>query len=92
MNVIPLVYSLFLSFTEYSAVRPAAPVWIGFENYAELFQDRLFIQSVLVTLGFVAGSTIPVWILSLLAAILFFQRFPGREFLKTIFYTPVLPQ
>lgn len=88
-NVYPILNGVYLSMTNFTLLRP--PVWVGFENYVELFQDRLFIQSVLVTLGFVAGSTIPVWILSLLAAVLFFQRFPGRDFLKTIFYTPVLP-
>lgn len=88
-NVYPIFNGVYLSMTNFTLLRP--PVWIGFENYAELLQDRLFMQSVLVTLGFVAGSTIPVWIISLFAAVLFFQRFPGRDFLKTIFYTPVLP-
>ena len=88
-NVYPIINGIYLSMTNFTLLRP--PVWIGLENYAELLQDRLFIQSVLVTLGFVAGATIPVWILSLLAAVLFFQRFPGRDFLKTVFYTPVLP-
>lgn len=88
-NVYPIINGVYLSLTNFTLLRP--PVWIGLENYTELLQDRLFRQSVLVTLGFVAGATIPVWILSLLAAVLFFQRFPGRDFLKTVFYTPVLP-
>ena len=88
-NVYPIINGVYLSMTSFTLLRP--PVWIGFENYIELMQDRLFIQSVLVTLGFVAGATVPVWILSLLAAVLFFQRFPGRDYLKTVFYTPVLP-
>jgi multiple sugar transport system permease protein len=88
-NVYPILNGVYLSMTTFTLLRP--PVWIGLENYAELLGDPLFRQSVLVTLGFVAGSTIPVWILSLAAAVLFFQRFPGRDLLKTIFFTPVLP-
>ena len=44
-----------------------------------------------MTLGFVLGSTIPVWIVSLLAALLFYQKFRGRELFKLLFFTPVLP-
>ncbi len=88
-NAYPIFNGIYLSLTNFTLLRP--PVWIGFENYTELLNDRLFRQSVLVTLGFVAGATIPVWILSLLSAVLFFQKFPGRDFLKTVFYTPVLP-
>ena len=40
---------------------------------------------------FVAGATLPVWILSLLAALLFDQAFRGRDILKAAFFLPVLP-
>jgi multiple sugar transport system permease protein len=43
------------------------------------------------TLVFVLGATLPVWVLSLLAALLFDQAFRGREILKTLFFLPVLP-
>ena len=32
--MVPSIYSLFLSFTDYSAIAKGAPVWIGFENFA----------------------------------------------------------
>ena len=31
-NVFPLFYSLYLSFTNYSAIVPKAPVWVGFRE------------------------------------------------------------
>ncbi len=40
---------------------------------------------------FVAGATLPVWILSLLAALLFDQAFRGRDIIKAAFFLPVLP-
>ncbi len=39
MNIFPLFYSLFLSFTEYSAIANKAPVWIGIENYRSILTD-----------------------------------------------------
>ena len=85
----PIVSGLYYSLTEFTLLRP--PVFIGLQNYVDLLKDRLFLKSISVTLGYVAGSTLPVWILSLFAAVVFFQKFRGREFLKILFFAPVLP-
>ncbi len=85
----PIVTGLLYSLTDFTLLRP--PVWVGLQNYQDLLKDRLFVKSISVTLGYVAGTTVPVWVLSLLAAVLFYQRFPAREFFKTLFFTPVLP-
>ena len=85
----PIVSGIYYSLTEFTLLRP--PVFIGLQNYIDLFKDRLFLKSISVTLGYVAGSTVPVWIISLFAAVVFFQKFRGREFLKILFFAPVLP-
>ncbi len=85
----PILSGLLYSLTDFTLLRP--PVWVGLQNYQDLLKDRLFLKSISVTMGYVLGTTVPVWVLSLLAALLFYQRFPGREFLKTLFFTPVLP-
>src|SRR5687767_5412002 len=85
----PIVSGIYYSLTEFTLLRP--PVYVGLQNYGELFKDRLFLKSISVTLGYVAGSTFPVWVLSLFAAVVFFQKFRGREFLKMLFFAPVLP-
>ncbi len=85
----PILSGFVLSLTDFTLLRP--PVWVGLQNYVDLFKDRLFLKSISVTLGYVLGSTLPVWVLSLLAALLFYQRFPGRETLKLLFFSPLLP-
>ncbi len=85
----PMLSGMYLSLTKFTLLNP--PRFCGLENYQNLLNDRLFIKSVGVTLRYVLGSTIPVWGLSLLAALLFFQKFPGREIFKTLFFLPVLP-
>src|SRR5690606_12550534 len=85
----PMVTGILFSFTDFTLLKP--PVWVGLQNYQDLLKDRLFIKSISVTLGFVLGSTVPVWTLSLLAALVFFQKFRGREALKAVFFSPVLP-
>ena len=85
----PLVTGFYLSLTKFTLLRP--PVFIGFDNYANLLNDRLFLKSISVTVGFVVGSTAPTVILSLFVALLFYQKFPGREGLKLVFFSPLLP-
>ncbi len=87
--IYPILSGFVLSLTDFTLLKP--PVWVGLDNYEDLLTDRVFLQSIGVTFGYVLGSTVPVWILSLLAALLFFQRFPAREILKVVFFSPFLP-
>lgn len=88
-NVFPMLFGLWLSFTDYDLLNP--PQWVGLDNFANLWGDRLFWQALGNTLVFVAGATVPVWVLSLLAALVFDQAFRGRDWLKAAFFLPVLP-
>ncbi|MCL4250754.1 MAG: sugar ABC transporter permease [Anaerolineae bacterium] len=85
----PILSGLYYSMTEFTLLKP--PVFVGFGNFEALLKDRLFLKSISVTLGYVAGSTFPVWVISLFAAVVFSQKFPGREILKALFFAPVLP-
>lgn len=64
----PIVASLFLSFTQYNVLQP--PKWVGFNNYYRLiFEDRLFWIAVRNTVMYVAG-TVPIGVaISLLLAV-----------------------
>ncbi len=88
-SIFPMLFGLYLSFTDYDLLNP--PLWVGFDNFANLVSDPLFRKALANTLMFVAGATVPVWVLSLLAALLFDQAFRGRDILKATFFLPVLP-
>jgi multiple sugar transport system permease protein len=85
----PIISGVYYSLTDFTLLKP--PVYVGLQNYQDLLKDRLFIKSIGVTLGFVVGTTVPAWVLSLLIALLFHQKFRGREILKVFFFSPVLP-
>jgi multiple sugar transport system permease protein len=85
----PIITGIYYSLTDFTLLKP--PVFVGLQNYVDLFKDRLFIRSISVTLAYVSGSTVPAWFLSLAAAVVFFQKFKGREILKVLFFSPVLP-
>ena len=65
----PIVIGFSLSLTDFTLLKP--PVWVGLQNYQDLLNDRLFLKSLNVTIGFVLGSTVPVWFISLAMAVLF---------------------
>jgi multiple sugar transport system permease protein len=88
-NVFPVLFGFYLSLTDYDLLNP--PEWVGLANFQNLFNDRLFVTALGNTFVFVLGATLPVWVGSLLAALLFDQRFRGRDILKTLFFLPVLP-
>src|SRR5258708_38965246 len=83
-SVFPVLFGFYLSLTDYDLLSP--PEWVGLENYRNLITDKLFLTALGNTLVFVAGSTVPVWALSLLAALLFDQAFRGRNILKAVFF------
>jgi multiple sugar transport system permease protein len=87
-NLYPTINGFYLSLTEYSLLRP--PRWIGFANYAAMPSDTLFRQALGVTAVFVVGSVVPKTILSLLIALVFVGSFRGREWFKTLYFTPTL--
>lgn len=85
-SLYPIFMSCYYSFTEFSAIKD--PVWIGLENYKELFEDKDFYKSLSNTLIFVAMSVPVTIILSLLVAMLLKITPVGRTLFRGIFYIP----
>ncbi len=84
----PLGAALYYSFTDYSVLLP--PVFIGFENYIELFQDELFWKSLYNTTFFAVGSVGLGIFMSLTLAILLNNNIRGIGIYRTIFFLPSL--
>ena len=87
--IFPILFGSYLSLTRYNLLAP--PVYVGFSNYAALLHDRLFLLSLRNTGLFVLGSTVPVWIGSLVLALVFDSKVRGRTVWRALFFLPVLP-
>ena len=83
----PLLYSLFLSFTQYSTLQNTYS-WIGFGNYTALLHDSNFRQALLNTLVFSAGTIPPIVALSLVAAVLLDSVTALRSFYRSAIFLP----
>ncbi len=83
----PLLYSLFLSFTDYRG--SGQPALIGLENYVYLFtRDPRFIDSVRSTFLYVIGFLPLNLAIGLGVALLMNQRVRGIMFARAIYYLP----
>ena len=87
--IFPILFGFYLSLTRYKLLSP--PVYVGFNNYFALLDDRMFLLSLRNTVLFVLGSTAPVWVGSLLLAVVFDSNVPGRTVWRALFFLPVLP-
>ncbi|HEX5731119.1 sugar ABC transporter permease, partial [Microbacterium sp.] len=89
LTIIPMVWSLYLSFTSYNIFSP--PKWIGLDNYVRMFtDDPAFIQSAQITLIYVLVGTPIMLIAALLVAMLLNYRDKGAGFFRSSFYAPSL--
>jgi multiple sugar transport system permease protein len=89
-NVFPLLYSLFLSFTDYSAVVFTAPEWIGFENFERVLASEKLWESFSITGRFVFLSVGLELILGFALALLLREQFAGSGIVTTLILIPMM--
>jgi len=87
-TLIPMVYSLYLSLTKFNLL--TAPQWIGFDNYARLFSDPRYLQSIKVTLLYVVTSVPLKLAAALLVAVALNRGLKALGFYRATFYLPSL--
>lgn len=88
-TIIPMIFSAILSLCEWDIVTGLSTIkFTGFNNFAELFQDPKFWQSLKVTFRFCL-ITIPCYqIISLLIAFLLTMNGKGIKFFRMIYFLP----
>ena len=82
----PVVYTFFLSFTEWSPTSVGLPKFIGLDNYIKLLtNDERFINAVGRTILFTVVGVSVQCVLGVSLALIFNRDFAGRGFFRTIF-------
>jgi multiple sugar transport system permease protein len=90
LNIFPLIYSLYLSFTNYSAIAGKAPVWIGFQNFADLLNDELMWKYFATTGKYVLFTVGLQTILGFALAMLVKEKFKGSGLVTTLILIPMM--
>jgi raffinose/stachyose/melibiose transport system permease protein len=94
--LVPLVWNIYLSFTSYRGIRP--PIWIGGDNWVQLFGDSVFWTSFLNSIAMIIAMVVLPTLLGLVLAAMLFdligRKFGGKlaSFLRATYYLPqILP-
>lgn len=90
MNIFPLIYSLYLSFTEYKARSGESPVWVGLENYKEVLSSDLVWHSFAVTGRYALISVTLQMVVGFGLAMLLKQKFKGSGLVTTLILIPMM--
>lgn len=85
----PLVYGAYLSLHDWNMVSPIW-IWVGLENYQDLFADALFWKVLRNTVTFTAGSVVATTILALGLALALNQKLTGRMVYRAAIFTPTI--
>lgn len=87
---VPIVYTVYLSFHYWTLSPTTPPLWIGVENYIELFKTERFWAAVQHTFYFTTLSLTIQIPLALGIALLLNKNFRGRGLIRTIFLFPMM--
>lgn len=87
---VPMILTLVFSFTDFFALNPSLTHFVGFENYAKIFKDELFMQSFINTLKFVL-IIVPCQSLGALGLALLINKVTiCKKYFKVAFFVPVV--
>lgn len=84
----PMLRAIWLSLTDYNLIQD--PEFIGFDNYTNLFQDKLFWKTLLNTVIYLIGVVPALVILPIFLAVLVNQKLKGVGFFRSAFFIPVV--
>jgi len=88
--VYPILYTIRISFTEYSGF--GSPVWIGLQNYRDMFNDNKVWTSVYNTLYYTALAVPLGVVVAMVLALAMNQKLPEVGVFRAIYYLPsVIP-
>jgi multiple sugar transport system permease protein len=92
ITIFPLIWSLYLSFTQYSVIKDSAtgPQWIGLANYKDLLADRDTWERFTITARFVIPTVTIEMVLGFALAMLLNRNFKGRGVIMTLMLTPMM--
>ena len=86
----PMLYSLYISFTDYTLTTAANVHFVGLKNYITLFQDRTFWQAFGRTVLFMALAVNLEFVLGFIIAQMMARAGFGRSLLRTVIMIPMM--
>ncbi|MFD3257662.1 carbohydrate ABC transporter permease [Paenibacillus lentus] len=91
LAIFPLIFSLFLSFTNWNLVGGFAEMkWVGFDNFTRLIDDSKFLKAFQNNIFFTA-ITVPVGlIVAMIMAVIIHTKVYAKDLFKILFFIPYI--
>lgn len=91
INIFPLIWTIYLSFTNYRVNRPNRDVdWIGLRNYERILNDTDIWQTMQATAHFLISTIVLQVLLGFALAFLINKKFRGNDVLTTLIVIPMM--
>jgi multiple sugar transport system permease protein len=91
VNIFPLIWTVYLSFTDFRANRPNREVnWVGTENYRDVLTDEGIWQSMQATAHFLIWTIVFQVLIGFTLAWLINRKFKGNDLWTTIIVLPMM--
>jgi ABC-type sugar transport system permease subunit len=87
-QLVPVVYGLVLSFTDYSPIARGMPNFVGAANFTDILTDPKFLNSLIVTGKYVLIVLPPLLIVALILATMVNRPFRGVGIFRSALYVP----
>lgn len=87
--IFPLLFTIRVSFSSWDVMNPGLD-WIGGTNYARLFVDTRFWQSLMRLGGLAVGTVVIEYLLGFGLALLVWKEVRGRRFFRVLFLVPMM--
>ncbi len=91
VNIFPLIWTVYLSFTNFRANRPNAAVeWVGLQNYERILANREIWETMQATAHFLIWTLVLQVLLGFALAWLINARFRGSDLWTTVIVLPMM--
>lgn len=91
INIFPLIWAIYLSFTNFRANRPNAPIEsVGLSNYSRVLNDPNIWQAMQTTAHFVFWTILLQTLIGFSLAYLIDRKFRGHAFWTTLILVPMM--
>lgn len=88
--IIPFIYGIYYSFTNWNGDTASNPAMVGFKNYTDLLSDSTFKNALWFTFKYSIASVIVINIIGLSLALLVTSKIKSKNLLRTVFFMPNL--
>ncbi|MCU6708739.1 sugar ABC transporter permease [Paenibacillus sp. J5C_2022] len=86
----PVIYSLLISFKEFSYLNPAGAFGVGFDNYTALFRDKTFLTAMKNTFKLLLIVVPLQTVFALVLANVLNRNIRAKTFFRTVYYLPYI--